>query len=322
MSNQAGTGGGAAGAGGDFRVELEKLGHYDEAGRFRIKWENLLSFISKMLNALGLDVDIKSMEDLARISAELQAGKNQMANTIAELKRIIEQKDAEILRLKEIEVRLAQLQAELDKRAGMSKDELEKLRAELEALKAENAALKAQMDAAVKAAKDENAKRIAELEAQLASARAKYEMDVPPLNETIVKHETMITAQTNEIASLKELLGPKIDFAKKIRELEKLLEACRARLLESEVASDYFTLVGTLDDSRFTKAAAAARGKSGAEKALGECENDVKSALRIAEKLLQQMNDGKGTVDVVVNLVRADKDIEGRALVAKKLAGS
>jgi DNA repair exonuclease SbcCD ATPase subunit len=306
---KAGGDGGALGS--DFRAELEKLGHYDEAGRFRIKWENLLSFISKMLNALGLDVDIKSMEDLARISAELQAGKNKMANTIAELKKIIEQRDAEILRLKEIETRLAQLQAILDQRAGMSKDELEKLRAELAALKAENDRLKAEMEA-----------KLREAEAKLADERRKYETAVPPLEETVVKHEHTITALNAEVTSLKELLGPKIDFAKKIRELEILLAACRERLLESEVAADYFTLTGKFEETRYTKAAEAAKGKSSAAGALAECEKDVKSALRIAEKLLQQMNDGKGTIDVMVNLVRADKDIEGRAFAAKKLAQS
>ncbi|MGH7146192.1 MAG: hypothetical protein ACREJ2_18920 [Planctomycetota bacterium] len=307
-AGEAGAAGGADG-GGDFRAELEKLGHYDEAGRFRIKWENLLSFISKMLNALGMDVDIKSMEDLARISAELAAGKNQMVNTIAELKRIIEQKDAEILRLKSFETQVVELKQTLDQRAGMSKDELEALRAELEAVKAENAALRAQMEAAT-----------AELKSQLAAEKQRYEMDVPPLNESVVKHERTIIEQTAEIASLKELLGPKIDMAKKIRDLEKLLLACREKLLESEVAADYFTLAGAFEAMRFLRVAETAKAKAAAGPALGECTEDVQKALGRAEKLLAQMNEGKGTIDVVVNLVRTDKDIEARTLVAKTLA--
>jgi chromosome segregation ATPase len=91
-------------------------------------------------------------------------------------------------------------------------------------------------------------------------------------------------------------------------ELERLVAELQAKILELEMGLDYFTLEEEIDPARMASAVEEAGGRSGDR-------SDVKDRLawlseraRVAHEtfglLQQKMHDGKGTVGVVVDMVK------------------
>ena len=174
---------------------LEALGHYDEMGRLRIKFESLMNFIGDLLKGFGFDIDVTDKEANGRAMDEAREQANQKKEIMVQLR---EQMEAAERRAADADAAKAKLEADL----AALKAEHEAMVA---ALKSEHetaiAALKAEHESVIAALKGDQGATVAELQNQLSAAQK----TIADLNAAIealkAENQAKLAARESELAA-------------------------------------------------------------------------------------------------------------------------
>ncbi len=165
--------------------------------------------------------------------------------------------------------------------------------------------------------------RIHELEKRLAIEQGK----VGDLEARLAAAQAEIDRLSQELAALQKALSS--DEARKRADLEKLVAELQAKIFELEMGLDYFDLEEAPDPERARPAleeagkriesmpsvgtAAAVRDR------LARLTAELKTAHEKFDLLREKMHEGKGTIGVVVDMVKAVKDGESAGEQARRV---
>ncbi len=214
-----------------------------------------------------------------------------------------------------------QLRTELQKALS----EIERLRRELEAAQAAVAAAQAQLAAVPQ--------RVADMEKELKQKTDELEL----LREKLVRLEGENAKLAQEIVNIQRFKGEEATLQAELERLRKHVQILQARVSDLELGLDFFELCRPLDEAKIDAAVKLAmEASASAKRNAKEDTSDGRRAAAIAKTmedaavaakahretfkgLIGIMNEGKGSIGVVVDAVKAREGVD-RALATIDLA--